>query len=108
MRKKEWPYVLLIALCLVVFFAYWIVNQISADTEAPKISVDTQQLEVSVQDDKSALLQGVTAVDNKDGDVTASLLVENTRLLDTDGTVTVTYAAFDRAGNVAKAQRHLL
>ena len=105
MRKKEWPYVLLIALCLVVFFAYWIVNQISADTEAPKISVDTQQLEVSVQDDKSALLQGVTAVDNKDGDVTASLLVENIQLLDTDGTVAVTYAAFDRAGNVAKAQR---
>lgn len=108
MRKKEWPYVLLIALCLVVFFAYWIVNQISVDTEAPKISVDTQQLEVSVQDDKSALLQGVTAWDNRDGDVTASLLVENTRLLDTDGTVTVTYAAFDRAGNVAKAQRQVL
>lgn len=107
MRNKKWPYLLLIALCLVVFVAYWAVNQIVADTEAPKIAVDSQQLEVSVQDDKSVLLQGVTAMDNRDGDVTASLLVENIRLLDTDGTVTVTYAAFDRAGNVAKAQRQV-
>ena len=107
MRNKKWPYLLLIALCLVVFVAYWAVNQIVADTEAPKIAVDSQQLEVSVQDNKSVLLQGVTAMDNRDGDVTASLLVENIRLLDTDGTVTVTYAAFDRAGNVAKAQRQV-
>ena len=107
MRNKKWPYLLLIALCLVVFVAYRAVNQIVADTEAPKIAVDSQQLEVSVQDDKSVLLQGVTAMDNRDGDVTASLLVENIRLLDTDGTVTVTYAAFDRAGNVAKAQRQV-
>lgn len=107
MRNKKWPYLLLIALCLVVFVAYRAVNQIVADTEAPKIAVDSQQLEVSVQDNKSVLLQGVTAMDNRDGDVTASLLVENIRLLDTDGTVTVTYAAFDRAGNVAKAQRQV-
>ena len=107
MRNKKWPYLLLIALCLVVFVAYRAVNQIVADTEAPKIAVDSQQLEVSVQDNKSVLLQGVTAMDNRHGDVTASLLVENIRLLDTDGTVTVTYAAFDRAGNVAKAQRQV-
>lgn len=107
MRKRDLPYVLLIALCLVVFAVYRIVDRIGADTEAPKISVDTQQLEVSVQDDKSALLQGVTASDNRDGDVTASLLVENIQLLGTDGTITVTYAAFDRAGNVAKAQRQV-
>ena len=107
MRNKKWPYLLLIALCLVVFVAYRAVNQIVADTEAPKIAVDSQQLEVSVQDNKSVLLQGVTAMDNRDGDVTASLLVENIRLLDTDGTVTVTCAAFDRAGNVAKAQRQV-
>ena len=107
MRNKKWPYLLMIALCLVVFVAYRAVNQIVADTEAPKIAVDSQQLEVSVQDNKSVLLQGVTAMDNRDGDVTASLLVENIRLLDTDGTVTVTYAAFDRAGNVAKAQRQV-
>lgn len=107
MKNRKWPYVLLIILCLVIFGAYRTVKQIRADTEAPKITVDTQQLQVSVQDDKSALLQGVTASDNRDGDVTASLLVENIRLLDKDGTLTVTYAAFDKAGNVAKAERQV-
>lgn len=107
MKKSVWLYVLLIVLCLAVFAAYCTVNRITADTEAPTISMDSRQLEVSVQDDKSALLQGVTAVDNMDGDVTASLLVENVQLLDKDGTITVTYAAFDSAGNVAKAQRQV-
>lgn len=107
MRNRKWPYLLLIALCLLIFGVYRVVTQISADTQAPKITVDTQQLQVSVQDDKSALLQGVTARDSRDGDVTASLLVENVRLLDKDGTITVTYAAFDKAGNVAKAERQV-
>lgn len=105
MKNKKWPYLLLIALCLVIFAVYQAVTRIRADTEAPKITVDTQPLQVSVQDDKSALLQGVTARDSRDGDVTASLLVENVQLLDKDGTIAVTYAAFDKAGNVAKAER---
>lgn len=107
MKIRKWPYVLLIALCLVIFFAYRAVTQISTDTEAPKITVDTQPLQLSVQDDKSALLQGITAKDSRDGDVTSSLLVENIRLPDRDGTVAVTYAAFDKAGNVAKTERQV-
>lgn len=107
MKNRKWPYLLLIALCLAVFGAYLAVTQLRADTAAPKITVDAQPLQVSVQDDKSALLQGVTARDSKDGDVTASLLVENVRLLDKDGTISVTYAAFDKAGNVAKAERQV-
>lgn len=107
MRNRKWPYVLLIALCLVIFGAYRTVKQARTDAEPPKITVDTQPLQISVQDDKSVLLQGITARDSRDGDVTASLVVEDIRLLDTDGTVTVTYAAFDEAGNVAKIERQV-
>ena len=56
---------------------------------------------------ESALLQGVSARDNIDGDVTASLVVENVRLVNSRGTAAVTYAAFDSAGNVAKARREV-
>lgn len=107
MKNRKWPYLLLIVLCLLLFGAYRAAGRMRADTEAPKISVDEQLLQVSVKDDKSALLQGVTAKDTHDGDVTASLVVESMRLLDQDGTVTVTYAAFDQAGNVAKAERQV-
>lgn len=107
MKIRRWPYLLLILLCLLLFGVYRAVGQLRADTQAPKISIDSQLLQVSVTDDKSALLQGVSAKDNVDGDVTASLVVESTRLLEKDGTITVTYAAFDKAGNVAKASREV-
>ena len=40
-----------------------------------------------------------------DGDVTASLVVERVNLTDSDGSISVSYAAFDSAGNVAKVKR---
>lgn len=105
MKIKNWLLLLLILVCAAVFVGYRQLDHIRTDTEAPEITVDAAQLQVSVQDPKSALLQGVTAVDKKDGSVTDSLVVESVRLASKDGTVEVVYAAFDSAGNVAKAER---
>ena len=105
MKKRNWLLLLLIVLCLAAFFGYRKLDQLRTDTRAPQIHIDEQPLEVSVRDDKSALLAGVTASDNVDGDVTASLVVERVNLTDSDGSISVSYAAFDSAGNVAKATR---
>lgn len=105
MRRKNWLLILMILLCLGVFFGYQAYDRLRTDTKAPEISVDEQLLEISVADPKSALLQGVSATDKKDGDVTTSLVVESIALQDGKGSITVTYAAFDKAGNVAKAER---
>ena len=105
MKKRNWLLLLLIVLCLAAFFGYREYDQLHTDTRAPKIYLDEQPLEVSVEDDRSALLTGVTASDNVDGDVTDSLVVESVNLLDSDGAISVGYAAFDSAGNVAKATR---
>ena len=107
MKKLNWLLILLIIVNLAAFFGYQALDRIRSDTQAPEIVISDQLLELSVQEPKSALLQGVTARDNKDGDVSASLVVESIRLEDRDGTVTVVYAAFDRAGNVTKAQREI-
>lgn len=106
MKRKNWPYVLLILLCLVVFYGYRTLDRMQTDTEAPEIVLDSQIPEVSVQDPRTALLQGITAIDKVDGDVTDSLVVESITLLDSDGNLSIKYAAFDGAGNVAKAQRN--
>lgn len=108
MKDKKWIYLMLIVLCIAVFFGYRSFDRVRTDSRAPEISVGTQQLQVSVHDPEELLLQGVTARDNRDADVTDSLVVENVRLLQADGTAVVTYAAFDRSGNVAKAQREIL
>ena len=105
MKNKNWISVLLIIVCVVGYYGYRALDLARTDTKAPKIEINTERVEVSVLDPKSALLQGVTAMDNVDGDVTESVVVESVSLLNRDGTISVSYAAFDSTGNVAKATR---
>lgn len=105
MKKRNWLWVLIILLSLGAFVGYRMLAAMRADTRAPEIHMASDKVEVSVEDPKTALLQGITADDNKDGDVTESLVVERITMLDSDGNVSVSYAAFDAAGNVARAER---
>lgn len=107
MRKRNWIWLLAIVLCLGAFFGYRAMDAIRTDTRPPEIQVDDSILEASVQAPKSTLTEGMRATDREDGDVTDSLVVESIGVLGSDGTVSVTYAAFDAAGNVAKATRQV-
>lgn len=105
MIKKDWKLLLLVAVSLAVLLAYRIYDGLRTDSTAPEILIsDTAVPEVSVHTPE-ALLEGVTAMDDRDGDVTASIVVERVGGILDDGTVTVTYAAFDASGNVAMTQR---
>lgn len=105
MKKRNWFWLLVIVLTVAVFMGYCSLDAMRTDAKEPQIRMDADLLEVSVADPKSALLQGVTAEDGRDGDVTDSLVVENIAILEDSGTVNVTYAAFDKTGNVARAER---
>lgn len=107
MKKKKWLQYVIIVLCLAVFFGYRAVEAMLDDTKAPEITFDDQALQISVEDPEDELLRGVSAKDSKDGDVTDSLVVESVKLLSQDGTISVTYAAFDKSGNVTKASREV-
>lgn len=107
-RKKIVNYTFLpVLICAIATAVYGFLFVLTDDTKAPDIQIDTDVLAVSVSADEAALLQGVTATDNADGDVTASILVEKISNLTEENTATITYAAFDAAGNVAKASRTL-
>ncbi len=97
----------LILACLLVYKGYQRLNLLWTDREPPVITITTPVVEASVKAENSALLQGMTAVDQKDGDVTAAMIVESVTLLDEKGRAEVQYAAFDRSGNVAKATREV-
>lgn len=106
MKKRMTILTLVLILgCLAAFFGYRVLARMRADLKAPEIILEDICPEISVFDPASALLQGISARDDVDGDVTASVLVEKTALLDSTGRISVTYAAFDRAGNVSKATR---
>lgn len=98
---------MVLAAAVGVFGAYllWIHNML--DTTGPVITFEQEVLEISVDDPQDALMRGVHAQDARDGDVTASLLVESVYGINEDNQVEVVYAAFDRAGNVSKQSRRV-
>ena len=95
----------MIALTVAALLAYQVIDSAANDNLAPQISVNSETLSISVNDGEEALLQGIVAKDNVDGDVTSSIIVESVALFDKDGKVKVTYVAFDKAGNVSKYVR---
>ncbi len=108
MKRKDIAYqCVLLILTLLVFAGYLFVRQAGEDHTGPEISISGQMPEIRVGDSEDAYLQGVTARDDRDGDVTDLILVESIYGLTEDHQATVTYAAFDRAGNVTKAQRQI-
>ena len=105
MKKIKFLTPALIFLCAGLFAGYSAWDRINTDKKAPEITIGTETIQVSVSAPRSDLLQGITAQDDRDGDVTDSMVVESIKALDSDGTIEVSFAAFDQAGNVAKSTR---
>ena len=104
-NRRKLLLLLLVVLCCAAFSGYYYWQQQTVDREPPKITMRSEELRLSVSDPAERLLEGVRAQDARDGDVTDSLVVESVRGIVADKRFTVTYAAFDDAGNVAKATR---
>ena len=105
MKKIKLLPPVLALLCAGMFVGYQAWDRINTDNKAPEITVGEEIIRLSVSEPHSALLQGVTAMDNRDGDVSDTMVVESVKALDSEGTMEVTFAAFDQAGNVSKASR---
>lgn len=105
--KKLTSVILAVAMALSILgvMAVCIFQKIADGGASPEIVFSDDVLAVSTGADDAALLAGVTATDAEDGDVTASLLVEGVSGRNADGTVQVTYAAFDSDRHVTKATR---
>lgn len=77
------------------------------DKEAPVITADADEIYVSTSASNEDLLQGMKVYDEKDGDVTSSLVVVSKTHFVTGTTVKVNYAAFDSHNNVATYSRRV-
>ena len=91
-------------LVLVLFGIFYFRTRMD-DRIPPVFSMDSDELEVSVKDSEEDLLKDVTASDNKDGDVTDRIILENLSNFTEPGQRVATYAVFDSSGNVARATR---
>lgn len=104
-KKGNWIMLLFIA-SLAIFGMYLCYDKIIKDSVPPVVSCDSEILKVSVKAGDDALLQGVTAVDDKSGDVTNSLVIEKMSKLAGEERI-ITYAAVDEMGNVGRGERTL-
>lgn len=98
---------LLFAVCVLLGIGT-VVLCLSGDRTAPVIQFNGENLAYREEWGEDMLLRGVTAVDDRDGDVTSSLLVENVYIHKDAQTATVVYVARDKANNIAKAKREVL
>lgn len=108
MRKVRILSVIIFVLSAGMFAFFKFTDKKTTDTDGPIIQMETDSIEVSSGAGNEELLAGVTATDRKDGDVTASLVIERMTNFTERGKRTVTIAAFDSDNNVAKATREII
>lgn len=82
-----------------------VVIYIGKDRNGPDITVPQEELTYVAGSDTSALLNGVTAVDDRDGDVTSTVTVESIIPNEDQTGASVVYVAKDSKNNVTKAIR---
>lgn len=105
MKILERVTVIVFAAVLAVFIGVKAYTRMAVDTTPPQISCDTDTIDISVSDPESVLLQGVTARDDRDGDLTGSILIRGVTNLLSGNTARVSYVVFDSANNMATCQR---
>lgn len=97
--------VVLFVLLLVGAGGLYYYNYTHEDISRPAFSMDTDHVEVSVLDERSAFCRGLMAYDNLDGDITDRILVQSISQFNEDKSFTVRYIVFDNASNYATCER---
>lgn len=107
MRQLQIVTIILFVFSLV--FACWADNRYYSrtNTDYPQISNSVETLQISVKDPPEAMLQGLTAKDPTDGDLTDRILVASVSHFLEPGAVNVKYVVFDSHNNSATLTRRV-
>ena len=107
MRRFRRFWLVFVVLVTALFGVYRLREHMTADASTPVFSCEEEMLQISVRDGEEMLLQGVTASDAKDGDLTSDILVEKLSNFYGDGRRVVTYVVFDSDGNCTRMEREI-
>lgn len=107
MRIIQTVLVVLLVLLVVgqIFTTAYLQSQDRMDP--PVMTCPPNVLEVSAGDPKSVLLQGVTAVDTQDGDLSGRIVIGNISRLLNENTAKVTLLVFDSDNNMGMCTRYI-
>lgn len=108
-RKNTVIYIIcavIIAVLLSVIIYSFAIKPSQSNTP-PLISLENNNNVFSSQADEKDFLEGISAVDKEDGDVTSSLVVESVVDKDENGTKIITYSVTDSDSNTTKFEREI-
>lgn len=97
--------IIIFAACVGLYAGTGIWDKYKNDKTKPEIHTDEVVLDLSVSDPPEKLLEGLKAMDEKDGDLTDSIMVSGTSYFIEKGEVTVTYVVFDSDNNFGTLNR---
>ena len=89
--------VVLLVCCMFVY--------LTEDRVAPELMIPETKISYREGEDKSVLLDDVTAWDNRDGDLSDNVRIYSIAVLNSGNQAVVTYAVYDEAANMTKKTR---
>ncbi len=107
MKILRWIIVLIFVIVTAVFTVFYVKEKTTTDDTIPVITVEGEVIEVSFNATDEELLQGVTAYDEKDKDLTDKVIVESVSKFIEEGICRVVYAVCDSDNNVSNATRKI-
>lgn len=105
MKKLRKISFVIFCISLVASLIFWFTQVRKGDRIGPVITMGTDELSVDIDAEEKDFLKDVKAIDNKDGDVSDTLVVENVSNFLGGGKRLVVYAAVDKHNNVGRASR---
>ena len=97
----------LTALSVCGVIVYTVYKNKAVGGASPEIQFAQDEIRIQTGDGYEKMLEGVTATDAEDGDVTDSVMVESISKFVEEDVVNVTYAAFDSQNHVSRAERRI-
>ncbi|MDO4544160.1 MAG: hypothetical protein Q4C01_06360 [Clostridia bacterium] len=108
MRLLQRITIVLFVLTVVAFGFFRYMNSRAEDVTVPVITADSDVISVSVTASEEELLSGLTAYDEKDGDLTFRIQIDRISKFISEGECNITYTVCDYNNNVAKYTRRLV
>ena len=108
LRRTQLFVIIFFIFSVAVWGGYRLYERAHTDKTSPVITMDADSITVPVEGGDEAILEGVTAKDEKDGDLTDQIFIESRSNFIKKGQFTVTYAVADSDNHVSKASREVV
>lgn len=107
MKAIKWIVTVLLVLTSGLYWGNEVLDRFSGRDQGPELTCTEELLEVPVRAGDSVLLQGMTAMDEQDGDLTDRIIVGGVSGLIGKDRAKVTYLVFDSDDNMATYVRQI-